>query len=483
MSNVAKHTIEQRLRTKIPNFTDYVMIYNFHELSARILKIHGLKSQIPINYQYYHKHHSLSSNEENIIREEIEQLLENKEWGELHTYRISNRIGILKTTEYVPEIKITYQISYTSVCLLTILLLERENKKNIYQKLYTHIIIDEFQDVTWLQWYLIRAIYNPKKHIIVFAGDEFQSIMRFAGALGKELLNKGRTVLKIVKHIKFQINYRLQNKPEIENFQKTVRSGSSVVSTKNYFTIVLHKSIIDEIQSIITKIHEIHTNNTLHSIIILCNVKNYFWERIELNWKYSKLGVQFFKELATLSIPYIDTLMLEKENSPVIYTVAGEFCEEEYNQYNKISFKKLKTHLKTKFHGTITDHFLMLLDGYYEYCKEYDIPFDTVREILERDELIKYAKYSSKIKITISNIHKAKGAEWDHVFVPFMNKSSFPFYCYNCLYHQDCSLKPINKHEDDYQKLYVAVTRPKEGLYISANEEATPSCLFHHINK
>jgi len=57
-----------------------------------------------------------------------------------------------------------------------------------WQNRYTHIMIDEFQDINSVQYEMVRLLASPKNNLFI-VGDDDQSIYRFRGARPEFLLN------------------------------------------------------------------------------------------------------------------------------------------------------------------------------------------------------------------------------------------------------------------------------------------------------
>lgn len=127
--------------------------------------------------------------------------------------------------------------------------------------------------------------------------------------------------------------------------------------------------------------------------------------------------------------------------------------------------------------------------------------FDGIEE--ENEDL-----YTKKNQVTILTMHKAKGLDWDYVFVPFLHEDEIPGASWvpntakflgeyalpevargqiRRLVHQqeqDKTIEPFEnsaaawqeaqqlKKEEEYRLLYVAMTRAKRLLWMSAAKEA-----------
>jgi superfamily I DNA/RNA helicase len=65
-------------------------------------------------------------------------------------------------------------------------------------------------------------------------------------------------------------------------------------------------------------------------------------------------------------------------------------------------------------------------------------------------------------KVIISTIHKAKGLEYDYVFLPFWNQNAFPNFN---------SLQEKFGKEEERRLAYVAITRAKKNVFISYHKK------------
>ena len=68
-------------------------------------------------------------------------------------------------------------------------------------------------------------------------------------------------------------------------------------------------------------------------------------------------------------------------------------------------------------------------------------------------------------KIVIATIHKAKGLEFDNVIIPGCTDSNYPNYF--------STLEGEGKIKEDARLFYVAMTRAKKRLYITAHSQIT----------
>ncbi|MDR1637659.1 MAG: UvrD-helicase domain-containing protein, partial [Treponema sp.] len=72
--------------------------------------------------------------------------------------------------------------------------------------------------------------------------------------------------------------------------------------------------------------------------------------------------------------------------------------------------------------------------------------------------------------VRVMTIHASKGLEFDHVFIPGLEEGILPFTLYDDLLYDDSAGEPSGKSprlEEERRILYVAMTRARRGLYLS----------------
>jgi DNA helicase-2/ATP-dependent DNA helicase PcrA len=75
-----------------------------------------------------------------------------------------------------------------------------------WQKKYTYILIDEFQDINPIQWEIMKMMAAPENNIFV-VGDDDQAIYRFRGAKPEIMLGFGKDYPD-AKIVNLSVNYR-----------------------------------------------------------------------------------------------------------------------------------------------------------------------------------------------------------------------------------------------------------------------------------
>ncbi len=93
--------------------------------------------------------------------------------------------------------------------------------------------------------------------------------------------------------------------------------------------------------------------------------------------------------------------------------------------------------------------------------------FDSLEDFLENIALSSAEESGLGDKVLITTVHKAKGLEWDKVFLPYMNDGIFP--------HYKCE-----EVEEERRLLYVAITRARKELSmieVSFSSRLPDSCM------
>lgn len=99
-------------------------------------------------------------------------------------------------------------VDFTELLLLTIELLEREPEvRALYQKRFAHILVDEFQDTSPLEFRFLQNLIDPEKTHLFVVGDDDQSIYGFRGAEVQNILQLQHHFPKLVT-LRLEQNYR-----------------------------------------------------------------------------------------------------------------------------------------------------------------------------------------------------------------------------------------------------------------------------------
>ncbi len=118
---------------------------------------------------------------------------------------------------------------------------ERSNILHIYQEKFKYIMVDEFQDTNWAQYYLIKILVGKKKNLMA-VGDDNQAIYKFRGAALSNIMqfkDDYPDALEIV----LNNNYR--------SGQKILDTAYKLIQNNNPNTLEIKLGISKKLKSII----------------------------------------------------------------------------------------------------------------------------------------------------------------------------------------------------------------------------------------
>ena len=109
--------------------------------------------------------------------------------------------------EYQKRIKSSNAVDFDDIIALTVKLLKTHSEvREYYNGKLKYILVDEYQDTNYAQYYLI-SLLSQKYNNIMAVGDDDQSIYKFRGATIENILSFNQR-FKDVKIIKLEQNYR-----------------------------------------------------------------------------------------------------------------------------------------------------------------------------------------------------------------------------------------------------------------------------------
>lgn len=402
-----------------------------------------------------------------------------------------------------------------------------KNHPNIlaaWQKKYTYILIDEFQDINRIQYEIIRMLSLPENNLFA-VGDDDQSIYRFRGAkpeillgferdfpgAGKVVLNRNyRSTGDIVKRAEQLIR---NNEHRYAKQMEAVRKDGGEVLVKAF------KIPSDQYLKMIREIVDAHEKQGIE------------WEEIAVIFRTNIQMSGFVEQLMVYNVPFVmkDSLpniyqhWIAKDIFAYMHIAFGDSSRSDYlriinrpNRYisrtyldeDPVDLSRLKEYLENREWmlervEQLEYDFYMLSSmgpypaiqyirksiGYDEYLKEYasyrGIKSEDLLEVL--DELMDKShayptwqewfdaidKYSETLKvlsrqrlteaegIRLLTMHGAKGLEYDLVYIPDANNGIAP--------HKKAMTE--SDKEEERRMFYVAMTRAKNDLRVYFTRE------------
>ena len=421
--------------------------------------------------------------------------------------------------EYEAELETRNKLDFEDMLSLTYeLLSERKDILTAVQNRYQYILVDEFQDINFLQYNIIKLMAGKNQNITV-VGDDDQSIYRFRGARPEIMLGferDFRNVSKVFLDINFRSTTQIVDAStklisfNSKRFPKTFKANNgsgapvSVIEFKNPFAEV--NSIIKDIKEYIkaeqdiNNIAVLYRTNLSPRLLIERMMKNNipFTIRDSIpnlfeHWvskdiiSYIKLAINLGNKNDLLRISnkpnrYIsrDSLSSSKANIETLF----DYYDDKSYMIKRII--ELREHLRTikNLKPATALRYIRNVVGYDEYIEEYcdmnGIESDdcyTVLGDLEnsasefntfsdwfvhmeeyKEELIEARKKSNEddIGVRLMTFHSSKGLEFDIVYIIDVNEGSVPYK----------KAKGADEIEEERRMFYVAMTRARHKLFI-----------------
>lgn len=206
-TNKAAREMRERLTTLVSaRATSAMTVSTFHSFGARVLREHGDVVGLRRSYTILDEHERMSS-----LRALVRNSSASNEKSQ-HA-EIANRISLLKNASRDPEdlddedgirtakvykayeasLRKRQSVDFDDLLLLPLKIFQQHpDILKEYQKKYTYVCIDEYQDTNGVQMKLARLLAAPQNNIMV-VGDDDQSIYAWRGADSANVLSFGRT--------------------------------------------------------------------------------------------------------------------------------------------------------------------------------------------------------------------------------------------------------------------------------------------------
>ncbi len=299
------------------------------------------------------------------------------------------------------------------------------------------IVIDEAQDMSEKEYKLIKLLIEKNDDMRVIAvGDDDQNIYEFRDSSSKHLAN-------------FITEYNAKDFEMLENYRSTKR----VIDFTNSFV----KSIPDRLKSnpinFVRKdlgsveIVEHNSNNLEYAL-----VSQYLNNKTDGTVAFlTETNEDALKVLGILLENKIQAKLIQADDKiNILNLIEFSWFFKDLGECNiilKDSWNNAKIKLFERYNGSSNlDLIKAIFKTYESINNEYYL--SDFKEFLRESNLEDFVDYN-KNKIVVSTIHKAKGKEFDSVFVMIKNGERFSI--------------------EDKRKLYVAFTRAKNNLYIQIN--------------
>jgi len=266
------------------------------------------------------------------------------------------------------------------------------------------VIIDEAQDLSWLQWKMVERVISNAKRVYI-AGDDDQAIYRWAGARPEYLMNMEgtRTILnksyrlpklihakanKLISRIEDRVDKEWTSRDEkgeiniypVEQLQK-MKEGNWLVLARDRYRLDKLEEDLKIYGYFYERGDRTSINKRIHQAILA-------WEDVRKGKAVDIKAVRSFYN----------------------YIVTGRGVAKEFKEMKNVNKEKLYTY------DTLVSDYGLSVDKekpWFDALRNIPLPKATyVRAVLRRKENIKRAP-----RIKLSTIHGSKGGEADNVML------------------------------------------------------------------
>lgn len=400
--------------------------------------------------------------------------------------------------EYQKMLKQANAMDFDDILMMCVQLFEKNpDVLARYQKLFSYIMIDEYQDTNHAQYRWVQLLAQAHNNICV-VGDDYQAIYGWRGANFQNILDFEKDYPNS-KVIKLEQNYRSTAKI-LDAAQKVIeknflRTDKKIWTDKKEgapLTLVECRHEQDEAEFVLTEIQSLHRalQLPLTAFVVLyrTNAQSRVFEEACLRESvpYKIIGGFKFYERREIKdiVAYLrlllnpnDQISFERVVNVPPRGIGKKSIESGGSKVEE--FKKMIEQMRiwtiNKPPAEVIDYITRksgykdwIIDGTqegesrFENIKELitvaqDIP--TLEEFLERVALVQETDNLSgnDDAITLMTLHNAKGLEFPVVFIAGMEEGIFP---------HSRSLMDQNELEEERRLCYVGMTRAMERLYL-----------------
>lgn len=406
------------------------------------------------------------------------------------------------------------------------ILMEEESIRERVGTQYKYILVDEYQDTNRIQAHIACLLASKHQNIIV-VGDDAQCIYGFRGANIKNMLDFPK-IFPNTKTIHLTENYR-SHQPILdlanaildqskENYKKHLISHNQHPSEKPKH--IKFESAEDEAEWISDKILEMYEENVPLSEIAVLFRAGYISNLLEVKLSakqipFRKFGGKRFLDLAHVRdllayLRIIDNpkdilswnrvLLLEKNIGKKYAQILYLNLENQNFSWQEIEssssfYLGISDGAKTSFQNLIClvqslssnsensmvvvekvlSHYLPILETEYDDFEKRKQDLESLKILTKStpnlsDYLANLTLDPTEKKdtnpieskeddyLTLSTIHSSKGLEWKFVFIMQVVEGSLP----------SARVKTIQELEEERRLFYVAITRAKQGLFLTS---------------
>ncbi len=368
------------------------------------------------------------------------------------------------------------------------LFIKQENVLDIYQDMYRHILVDEFQDTNYAQYVLARLLAAKNQNITV-VGDFSQSIYSWRGADFRNL-EKFTEDFPDAKVFNLEQNYR--STQAILDFAYEVISKNQTHPVLQLHTTKSKGEEIsfyqadtehDEALFVVGEIERLKRGYDYPDFAVLyrTNAQSRVMEEAFLHYgiPYTLVGGTRFYERREIKDMLSYLRLLLHPDDIVASDRIRKLGKKRWENF-KILYRDLKDVVRETSTVDLMEQ-IFFKTGYLEIYNPLDeedyarlenikelksvaVSFPNLIEFLEQVALVESEYFEgekrqkSKQGVRLMTLHQAKGLEFTYVFIVGVEEGILP---------HSRSVDDIYELEEERRLFYVGITRAKEKLYIT----------------
>lgn len=431
---------------------------------------------------------------------------------------------LLEYQKYLTEFK---QMDFDDIVIFCeALLVQNPELLKKWQAQFQYILVDEFQDIAPGQYRIMRLLAAPDNNVFI-VGDDDQSIYRFRGASPANMQQFLKDYPE-TEQILLNVNYRCHRQiveaslnVVSENKERFGKETEAVHTDGEGVCCNIFDTQEEEQDYLVDRLKAQVQDKTLQQSAIICrtNYECALWAQVleqnKIPYQLKDVPKSRFSHFIIKDLlAYLElaagsrrrSLFLRIMNRPVRYLrreslTTEEISEQLWKHYYRDTpaiqaaidtlFKGLEgirgkkpylavryirnvmgydSYLTDKYGAAQAKELLQTADEFQEFVRQFASYEEVEHYISEYEELLSRQKESAKNVsnedkkgIELLTMHASKGLEYDSVYLPGCTEGKIP------------SKKAVTEAdlEEERRMFYVAMTRAKNNLYISAAKGKT----------
>lgn len=402
------------------------------------------------------------------------------------------------------------------------MLTENSQLLSDWQNRFSHILVDEFQDISPLQYRILQKLAEPEKNLFI-VGDDDQSIYGFRGA-GPGIMRQFLRDYPEAQRISLDINYRCTEKIVQassllieDNLDRFIKNLQAYKADGESVKLYCFDSWEEEGEYIVSELKKIPQKELAKTAIIYrVNAQSAGLSKLltrhgipfKVHGKPAHLldhpiakdflaYLQFAKDLSdTQKGTRRDFLRIMNKPCRYIHREAAkdgaisEACLLNYYQQTPYMRQKIQRFFAdlrriSSLRPYLALDYIRKTMGYDSYLCGKKEGTETWMEIADRIQetlrgAVSFDSYAERLEnkesgtdkaegVRLITMHSAKGLEYDNVFIPDVNAKTIP---------HSKAVSP-EQVEEERRLLYVAMTRAKKRLEILCF--GAPSCFLKKL--